>query len=180
MLQEISASVSKAAKQLLETAGLEKGDIFVVGCSTSEIAGQKIGTASAPDLAKAVLDGLLPLLDAEGIYLAAQCCEHLNRALVIEKEAARRWNLPIVNAVPQPKAGGSLAHATWGRFSSPVAVEEMRCAKAGMDIGDTLIGMHFMPVVVPVRTDIKRIGEANLVCARSRPKYIGGTRAVYL
>lgn len=179
MLQEIENAVREAALELLSLAALEEGDIFVVGCSTSEIAGARIGTASAPQLAGAVIQGVLPLLRERGIYLAAQCCEHLNRALILEKEAARLWRLPPVCVVPKPKAGGSFATAAWGAFSSPVAVEEIRCAKAGMDIGDTLIGMHFAPVAVPVRTAVRKVGEANLVCARSRPKLIGGERARY-
>lgn len=179
MLQEIENAVRQAALELLLQASLEKGDVFVIGCSTSEIAGARIGTASAPELAGAVLAGVLPLLQERGVYLAAQCCEHLNRALILEKEAARFWRLAPVCVVPKPKAGGSLATAAWNAFSSPVAVEEIHCAKAGMDIGDTLIGMHLAPVAVPVRTEIRKIGEANLVCARSRPKLIGGERARY-
>jgi uncharacterized protein (TIGR01440 family) len=110
--------------------------------------------------------------------LAAQCCEHLNRAIILEEAAAEKYRLPIVNAVPQPKAGGSFATAAYRAFEHPVAVESVQ-AHAGMDIGDTLIGMHLRPVAVPVRLDVKKIGEANLVCARTRPKYIGGERAHY-
>lgn len=179
MLQAIENAAREAALQLLAQVALEKDDIFVVGCSTSEIGGQQIGSASAPQLAAAILQGLLPVLRENGLYLAAQCCEHLNRAIILEKEAARLWRLPPVCVVPKPKAGGSFATAAWNAFQSPVAVEEIRCAKAGMDIGDTLIGMHLAPVAVPVRLSIKRIGEANLVCARSRPKLIGGERACY-
>lgn len=179
MLQEIENAARKAALELLSQAALEKGDLFVVGCSTSEIAGKRIGSASAPQLAQAVLNGILPLLQERGIFLAAQCCEHLNRALILEREAARLWRLPPVCVVPKPKAGGSFATAAWEAFAAPAAVEEIRCARAGMDIGDTLIGMHLAPVAVPVRTEICRVGEANLVCARSRPKLIGGERAHY-
>lgn len=179
MLQEIENAAREAVMQLLSLAAMEKGDLFVVGCSTSEIAGQRIGSASAPELAQTVLAGILPLLQERGIFLAAQCCEHLNRALILEKEAACLWRLPQVCVVPKPKAGGSFATAAWNAFVSPVAVEEIHCAKAGMDIGDTLIGMHFAPVAVPVRLSVRRIGEANLVCARSRPKLIGGERACY-
>ena len=84
----------------------------------------------------------------------------------------------IVNVVPQPKAGGSFATAAYAAFSDPVAVEHIR-ADAGMDIGDTLIGMHLKEVAVPVRLSVKTVGEAPLVCARTRPKFIGGCRAVY-
>ena len=110
--------------------------------------------------------------------MAAQCCEHLNRALIIEAEAAEKFGYLPVNAVPRPKAGGSFATAAYKAFKNPVAVEKIS-AKAGMDIGETLIGMHIAPVCVPLRISVKKIGEANLICARSRLKFIGGARAVY-
>ena len=174
----ICDQVRTALLALLERTRLEPEDIVVVGCSTSEVAGHAIGTDSAPAIATAILDGILPILRERRLYLAAQCCEHLNRAIILEREAAGRYALPIVNAVPQPKAGCSFATAAYAAFDHPVAVERV-AAQAGMDIGDTLIGMHLAPVAVPVRLDIRRIGEANLVCARTRPKFIGGVRAHY-
>ncbi len=176
MVEEIKLSAAKAAMQICETAKLSKGQILVVGCSSSEIRGQKMGSDSSPEIGQAVFEGIMSVLAPRGIYLAAQCCEHLNRAIIIEKEAI--GNADMVNAVPQPKAGGSFATAAYNGFSHPVAVEEIR-ADAGLDIGGTLIGMHLKKVAVPVRLETRHIGEAILLAARTRPKYIGGTRAVY-
>ncbi|MCI8500941.1 MAG: TIGR01440 family protein [Oscillospiraceae bacterium] len=178
MHQEIVKQVRQAAEELLAAASCRERDIFVVGCSSSEILGEKIGTHSSEEAAKAVLEGLYPVLKERGIYLAAQCCEHLNRALILEREAAAYYRLPICNVQPQPKAGGSFATAAYAAFFDPVAVEAVEAA-VGMDIGDTLIGMHLRSVAVPVRLSVKKIGEANLVCARTRPKFIGGERAHY-
>ena len=177
-MKEVTAAARQALTELLDAAHLEPGAILVVGCSSSEILGQKIGTASSMDAAKALLDGLLPPLRERGIYLAAQCCEHLNRALIVEKALAQRDRLDRVNVVPQPKAGGSFATAVWSALEEPVAVESIR-ADAGMDIGSTLIGMHLKAVVVPVRTSVDHIGCAPLVLARTRYKYVGGPRAHY-
>ena len=165
-----------AANELIELAKLKKGDILVVGCSTSEVLGSKIGTNSDPNTAEKIFAGLKAATEPKGIYLAIQCCEHLNRAIVVERAAA--GNLERVNVVPQKKAGGSLATVAYASFTEPVVVEEIK-ADAGMDIGNTLIGMHLKKVAVPVRLSIKKIGEAPLVCARTRPKFIGGCRAVY-
>ncbi len=165
-----------ATKELLEVAKLQKGDILVVGCSTSEVVGSKIGTNSDPDTAGEIFEGIYSVTKPLGIYLAIQCCEHLNRAIITEREA-----VPFaekVNVVPQKKAGGSLATVAYSKFDCPVVLEEIK-ADAGMDIGNTLIGMHLKKVAVPVRLSINKIGEANLVCARVRPKFIGGERAIY-
>ena len=175
---EIQEEAYQAAFQILEAAGVKKGDLFVVGCSTSEVAGSKIGTYSNPELAKAVFQGIYKAANEKGVYLAAQCCEHLNRALILEEEAAEKYGYEPVNVVPQPKAGGSFATAAYAAFATPVAVEHIK-AHAGMDIGDTLIGMHLKDVVVPVRIAQCQIGEAHVVCARTRRKFIGGARAVY-
>ena len=174
----IGEEAYRAAKELLEAARLEDGQLFVVGCSTSEVGGVTIGTFSSPDVAEAVFGGLYQATQEAGVFLVAQCCEHLNRALIMEKEAAERYNYEIVNVVPQPKAGGSFATAAYKAFDCPVAVEHVK-AHAGMDIGDTLIGMHLKDVAVPVRIRTKEIGDAHVVCARTRPKYIGGERAQY-
>lgn len=178
MLEEITAQARQAVSELLEIARLEPGDIFVVGCSSSEVGGGKIGSNSSPEIAQAVFQGVYPLLKERGIYLAAQCCEHLNRAVILEKEAARQYGLPLVNVVPQPKAGGSFATAAWAALDCPAAVEHIQAA-AGIDIGGTLIGMHLRPVAVPVRLSLWQIGQANILCARTRPKFIGGVRAHY-
>ncbi len=167
-----------AARELLAEARLKAGDLFVVGCSSSEMLGNRIGKGSSLEAAEALFEGIYPVLRENGIYLAAQCCEHLNRALILEEEAAEKYGYEIVNVCPWEHGGGSFATTAFRRFSSPVAVEHVR-AHAGMDIGDTLIGMHLRDVAVPVRLSIKKIGEANLVCARTRPKFIGGERARY-
>ncbi|HBQ45890.1 MAG TPA: TIGR01440 family protein [Ruminococcaceae bacterium] len=179
MYEEIAGQAAAAVAELLKIADLKQGDIFVVGCSSSEIGGHDIGTFSSTEIADAVFHPIYFALKEKGVYLAAQCCEHLNRALIVERAAAEKYRLPVVNAVPQPKAGGSFATAAYHAFEHPAAVEELHAARAGMDIGDTLIGMHLMPVAVPVRLSVKKIGQANLVCARTRPKYIGGERAHY-
>lgn len=178
MLDDIRRQTQSAMRQLLEIARPRPQDIVVVGCSSSEVAGRRIGSTSSPEIAGAIFEGLYPVLQERELFLAAQCCEHLNRALIVERAAAERYRLEIVNAVPQPKAGGSFAAAAYAAFADPVAVEEVR-AVCGMDIGGTLIGMHLARVAVPVRLDSGRIGEASLICARTRPKFIGGARAQY-
>ena len=179
MLETIQQQAYDAVCELLELTKLEKGDVLVVGCSSSEVGGNKIGTHSSPEIAQAIFDGIYPVLKEKGVYLAAQCCEHLNRAIILEEEAAEKYGIEPVNVVPQPKAGGSFATAAYAGFDHPVAVEEIHIAKAGMDIGNTLIGMHLKKVAVPVRLSVRKIGEADLVCARTRPKFIGGERAHY-
>lgn len=176
--QQIQKEAYQAATELMEAAGLRAGDLFVVGCSTSEAAGARIGTDSSPELAEYLFAGIYQAAQEHQVYLAAQCCEHLNRALILEEEAAQKYGYEPVNVVPQPKAGGSFATAAYKRYSRPVAVEHIR-AHAGMDIGDTLIGMHLRDVAVPVRISVKQIGAAHLVCARTRYKFVGGSRAVY-
>lgn len=164
--------------ELLSVAGLEPGAILVVGCSSSEIANHMIGSFSSAEIGKAIFDTIFQITSENGIYLAAQCCEHLNRALIVEKKCAKEYRFPIVNVIPQLKAGGSFSTAAFASFHEAVAIETIQ-ADAGIDIGDTLIGMHLKPVAVPVRTNQKTIGNAHVVCARTRYKYIGGERAVY-
>lgn len=175
-MKEIQIECEKLTKELIEKAKLKKGDVLVVGCSTSEVCGSKIGTNSDPETAEQIFDGIYSVCSSQGVFLAVQCCEHLNRAIVIEKEAVP--NAEIVNVIPQKKAGGSLATVSYAKFKNPVVVEEIK-ADAGMDIGSTLIGMHLKKVAVPLRLSRNKIGEASLVCARVRPKFIGGIRAVY-
>ncbi len=178
MYGKIKQASKDAMSEILEKAQLRLGDLVVVGCSSSEIVGEQIGKGSAPDAANAVLDGILPLIHEKGLYIAAQCCEHLNRALVLERAAAEHFGYEIVSAVPKPKAGGSFATAAYLAFSDPVLVEHVR-ASAGLDIGSTLIGMHLKDVAVPLRLEVKKIGEAYVTAAFTRPKLIGGQRAQY-
>ncbi len=163
-------------EELGKKAGLRKGSILVVGCSTSEIVGSEIGTNSCPDAAETVFGVIYEYTQKMGVYLAVQCCEHLNRAIITERDAVPFSE--TVNVVPQPKAGGSMATTAYAHFENPVAVEEIK-ADAGIDIGFTLIGMHLKKVAVPVRLEHNRIGEATVIAARSRPKFIGGARAAY-
>ena len=151
---------------------------MVVGCSTSEVAGKKIGTSSSMEIAQALMEGIYPLVQQQGLYLAVQCCEHLNRALVVEEECMEKYGLEQVTVYPVQGAGGSLAHTAMKTLAHPVVVERIQ-AHAGMDIGDTFIGMHLKPVAVPFRGSLKSIGEAHLTMARTRPKLIGGERARY-
>ena len=176
--QQIEQEARQSVTELLEQAKLKKGDVFVVGCSSSEIVGGHIGKDSSLEAAQAVYAGIAPVLAAQGIWLAAQCCEHLNRAIIIEREAAERYGWEEVCVVPRPHAGGSWATTCWKQFHDPIAVEEIK-AHAGIDIGGTLIGMHLKRVAVPVRLSLNQIGEANILCARTRPKLIGGERAKY-
>ena len=175
-MNDIASAAKTAAEELCALAHLNEGDIVVIGCSTSEVLGSKLGTNSSPDTAKILFESIYEVFSSKGIYLAAQCCEHLNRAIIIEKEAVPYAER--VNVIPQPKAGGSFATQAYQHFKCPIAVEEIK-ADAGMDIGATLIGMHLKKVAVPLRLSIKQIGEAPVTAARTRPKFIGGERAVY-
>ena len=177
-MDNIEEQARKAVIEVIEKSKITNGELFVVGCSSSEIIGETIGKGSSPETAETVFNAIYDELSKRGIYLAAQCCEHLNRALVIERDAAAKFGYECVNVIPQPKAGGSFATAAFKHFNAPVCVEKVS-AKAGMDIGETLIGMHIAPVCVPLRISVKNIGCANVICARSRLKYIGGSRAIY-
>ena len=177
-VKQIELEARAAMRELLDRADLKPGSLVVVGCSSSEIAGGVIGHDSALELAEAAFQGLYAEIEARGLFLAAQCCEHLNRALIVERTLAERRGYEIVTVVPKPKAGGSFATAAWNRFADPVAVERVQ-AEAGLDIGQTLIGMHLRPVAVPARLTVSTIGEARLTAATTRPKYIGGSRAQY-
>ena len=176
MQDRIYQQTKAVMEELGQKARLNAGNIVVIGCSTSEVLGAKIGSNSSPETAKQIFEALREYARIHGVYLAVQCCEHLNRAIVTERAAVP--GAEIVNAVPQPKAGGSLAAQAYAGFADPVVVEEIR-ADAGIDIGLTLIGMHLKKVAVPLRLENNRIGEATVVAARTRPKFIGGSRAVY-
>lgn len=165
-------------KELIEVSGIKEEQILVIGCSSSEIVGEKIGSFSSIEVAEALYSGIEKAAKEANIFIAAQCCEHLNRALILEEAAANKYCYEEVNVVPQPKAGGSFATSAYKYMENPVAVEHIK-AHAGMDIGDTLIGMHLKDVAVPVRLSSNKIGEAHVVCARTRAKFIGGVRAAY-
>ena len=174
----ISSAAAAALTELLDAAKLRPGQLVVIGCSSSEILGRHIGKGSSPEAAQAVYAAVAPILAERGLSLAAQCCEHLNRALVMERADAERFGYAPVCVRPVPKAGGSFAAAVYDGMTEPVVVERVR-ADAGLDIGLTLIGMHLREVAVPVRLKTCRVGEALLTAARTRPKLIGGCRAVY-
>lgn len=178
MFQQITNQAISVVNDLLKQAEMKPGSLLVIGCSSSEIVGEQIGKGSSMEAAQAVFSGIYPIVQDYGIHLAVQCCEHLNRALIMEQKVAQMRGYEIVNVKPQPHAGGSFAVTAWNAFDDPVAVETIS-ADAGIDIGGTLIGMHLRRVAVPVRTREKRIGEAMVLCARTRPKYIGGPRAIY-
>ena len=178
MYEQIRSETEKAINKLIEKSHLKAGDIVAVGCSSSEILGEHIGKGSSPETGAVVAKTIISLLSEHGLYLAAQCCEHLNRALIIEREAAERYMLDEVCVRPMPKAGGSFATAAYDNMKDPVVVEHVK-AKAGLDIGYTLIGMHLKDVAVPLRLSVKKIGQAGINAAYTRPKLIGGVRAHY-
>jgi uncharacterized protein (TIGR01440 family) len=177
-IEEVKKAAYAAATEILSVAHPAPGSLFVVGCSTSEVGGAMIGTAASPALALGLFQGIDQAAKKAGVYLCAQCCEHLNRALIVEEAAAQRYGYDIVNVVPIPEAGGSFATAAYQSFHHPVALEHIK-AHVGMDIGDTFIGMHLKDVAVPFRISTQSIGNAHLTCARTRPKFIGGSRAAY-
>ena len=178
METSIHEQAAAALTELIETAKLHEGQLIVIGCSSSEIVGERIGKGSTPEAANEVVEAIMPILRENGLQLAAQCCEHLNRALIVERSVAEQRGFEIVCVKPQPKAGGSFATAVYAAMEDPVAVEFVK-ADAGLDIGTTLIGMHLKHVAVPLRLSVKKIGEAPVNAARTRPKLIGGVRAVY-
>uniref|UniRef100_A0A7C2C0A1 UPF0340 protein ENP09_08030 n=1 Tax=Thermus islandicus TaxID=540988 RepID=A0A7C2C0A1_9DEIN len=179
-MEEIRRAAAKAIGEFLELFPMPEGSLFVLGGSTSEVLGERVGTRPSLEAAHALLEGLLPPLLERGVHLAVQACEHLNRALVVERETARAYGLEEVTVFPHPKAGGALATAAFLRFRDPVVVESLRAqAHGGMDVGGVLIGMHLRPVAVPLRLSLRKIGEAVLLAAKTRPKLVGGPRAVY-
>lgn len=178
MNTQIKKDLTTALQELYAVAKPEENGILVVGCSTSEVIGKKIGTGGSEETAKAIWEAVSDFCKSKKLFLAAQCCEHLNRSLVVEKECAKMYGLTRVNAVPHAHAGGAFGTAVYNGMSQPYLVESV-VADIGIDIGNTLIGMHIRPVCVPVRVSIKNIGEAPLTLARSRCKYVGGERAHY-
>lgn len=177
-LKSITKDVNKALNCLLDEAQLRPEEIVVLGASTSEVIGKHIGSMTNLEVANAILDGIMPVIKDKKLFLAVQCCEHLNRALVVERECMARYNFEQVTVYPCADAGGGVAAVAMEKFDDPVVIEEIK-ADAGIDIGDTFIGMHIKPVGVPVRCDVKNIGKAHLTMIRRRPKLIGGERAKY-
>ena len=179
-LAAIEKDAAEVMNQVCEMSGIGAGSVVVIGCSSSEVVGERVGTHSSMDVAGALYKGIKPVADKYGVEIAAQCCEHLNRAIVMEKDVADRLGLEEVNVVPQPKAGGSFGTTVYKNCKSPVVVESlMQKADAGMDIGGVMVGMHIKPVVVPLKITKRNIGSAVVIAARRRPKYVGGARAVY-
>lgn len=176
--EKVKSDARRVVAEFLEQAKLRCGNLVVIGCSTSEIAEHQIGSCSSAELGEAVFVTMYEELKKAGLSVATQCCEHLNRALIMTEADAERFGYEVVNVIPQPKAGGSFSTAAWKHMEHPVAVEYVQ-AHAGIDIGDTLIGMHLRPVAVPVRIEHPVIGGAHIVCARTRAKYVGGERAHY-
>ncbi|HJB06950.1 MAG TPA: TIGR01440 family protein [Candidatus Enterocloster faecavium] len=177
-LEQIRCQTGKVMEEFLAAAKMKPGQVLVVGCSSSEVGSFRIGSHSSSQIGRTVFDVLWKIARENGLALAAQCCEHLNRALILEEETALRYGWEIVNVVPQLKAGGSFATAAYSSFAHPAAVEHIK-AHGGIDIGDTLIGMHLKDVAIPLRISQKEIGGAHVVCARTRAKLIGGERACY-
>lgn len=176
--KQVQEQVKLAFDNLFQKAELKTENIVVVGCSTSEVMGETIGSASNEEVAKTIFEVVYPMVRDKNLYLALQCCEHLNRALVVESECAQKYDLREVTVVPAPKAGGTLPRIGYVSMENPVVVEEIQ-GNAGIDIGDTFIGMHLKPVAVPVRSSVKNVGNAHVTMARTRPKLIGGERAEY-
>ncbi|MGF0039677.1 TIGR01440 family protein [Peptoniphilaceae bacterium SGI.131] len=175
---DIKVDLNSILKEIMEKVPMKKGQVFVIGCSTSEVLNKSIGTASSETVGKEIFDTAYEFLSDRGIFLACQACEHLNRALVVERRLAEEKNLEIVSVIPKVKAGGAFAKAAYENMKDPVMVEFIK-ADVGLDIGDTLIGMHIKHVAVPLRLSVRKLGEAHIRAAFSRPKLIGGERAVY-
>ncbi|WP_407892691.1 TIGR01440 family protein [Lacticaseibacillus sp. N501-2] len=176
---ELQTQLAQTVQEVLTAAKLHKGDLFVLGCTTSEVVGGQIGQASNPEVGEWIVQTVLAQLRPAGIELAVQGCEHINRACAVERRVARAEHFEIVNVVPGLHAGGSASMAAFKLFDDPVEVEHIT-AQAGIDIGDTAIGMHVQFVQVPVRPSHTQLGGAHVTALRSRPKYVGGSRAQYL
>jgi uncharacterized protein (TIGR01440 family) len=177
-LTQLRQDIRSLAEEINAAARLQAGDIFVLGCSSSEILGHHIGQASCAKTGAVIVEELLAYLTPQGIFLAVQGCEHINRALVVEREVQLRHGFEEVSVLPRLKAGGACAEAAYHLAADPVVIEHVT-AKAGIDIGDTAIGMHVRFVQIPFRPSIKTIGQAHVTCLISRPKLIGGHRATY-
>ena len=178
LVQEINAVLDAAVDALQKAGDIPEGGLIVLGCSTSEVAGARIGKGSVPELGAVIAGAMLRACHERGLNAAFQCCEHLNRAVVMEQQVLRELGCRQVKAVPQPKAGGSVPAAAWKMLRQPALAIAVQ-ADAAIDVGDTLVGMHIRPVAVPLRIDVDTVGHAHLTMAYSRLPYIGGSRAVY-
>ncbi|MBM7648355.1 uncharacterized protein (TIGR01440 family) [Bacillus ectoiniformans] len=178
LVKELESQLTQVLTDFQQQAKLQKGQTLVIGCSTSEIAGERIGTAGTLEIAEMIYSKFRTFADETGVYLAFQCCEHLNRALVIDQELAEREQLEAVAVIPVRQAGGAMAAYAFEQNPNSVVVEFIK-AEAGIDIGDTFIGMHLKHVAVPLRVSLNQIGQAHVTLAKTRPKLIGGSRAVY-
>ena len=180
IMKQIEEDAAAVIAEIAEKAKLKEGQLFIIGCSSSETIGEHMGTASSKDAAETIFKVISEKMKSLGINMAVQCCEHLNRAVVVERTVAEKYGFEEVNVIPQPHAGGAFAVEAYNRLHDPVVVESINAkADAGIDIGGVLIGMHIHPVVVPLRLEHRSIGKAVVVAARRRPKYVGGVRAVY-
>ncbi|MGX7060168.1 TIGR01440 family protein [Vagococcus humatus] len=177
-MKQLETDLTEIVTDVLEKSGIQSGEIFVLGCSSSEVAGGTIGQNSSKEIGETIIRVLKHILDEKGIHLAVQGCEHINRALTIEKQVAVTHHFEQVNVVPALHAGGSCAVAAYEQMTDPIEIEHIT-AKAGIDIGDTSIGMHIKHVQVPIRPVLKELGGAHVTALTSRPKLIGGERAVY-
>lgn len=177
-LKKVEEELTYVMTKLLDEHPQKKGSIFVIGCSSSEVCGGKLGKNSSAEVGKVIFATAEKLLSERGLFLACQCCEHLNRALVVEAVCAEKYFLEPVSVVPWLHGGGSFATAAYEGFSEPVVVEHVK-ASCGIDIGGTMIGMHLKDVAVPVHPEQRFIGKAFVSAAYSRPKLIGGERARY-
>ncbi len=179
-LAAIEKEAAEVTEEICELASLKEGQILVIGCSSSEVVGERVGTHSSMDVAAALYRGITKITGPKGINIAAQCCEHLNRAIVLDRKICDKLDLTEVNVIPKPKAGGSFAATVYENLKDSVVVESLeQKADAGMDIGGVMVGMHIRPVVVPLKIKKRNIGSAVIIAARRRPKYVGGARAVY-
>lgn len=177
-MSDIYEQVTQALADLESKKPLTEEHILVIGTSTSEVIGEHIGTSGTKEVAASIFQALQDFQVKTGVHLAFQCCEHLNRALVVEDTTRKTFGLDPVSVIPVPKAGGSMAAFAFQKLGNPAVIEFIK-ADAGIDIGDTLIGMHLKHVAVPVRSQVKMVGKAHLTLAVTRPKLIGGARAVY-
>lgn len=177
-VEQLARETQAITRDILEKSAIVTGQVFVLGLSSSEVAGGLIGKNSNAEIGRIIVQAVLEETKKRGLYLAVQGCEHVNRALVVEKEYAERKDLEIVNVLPSLHAGGSGQVAAFELMSDPVEVEEI-VAHAGLDIGDTAIGMHVKRVQVPLVPFQRELGGAHVTALASRPKLIGGARAHY-
>lgn len=178
LVEQVKKDVENIVSEWLETDYLKEDELFIIGCSTSEVAGKKIGTSGSEEIAAVIFTALERLSEVKGVHLAFQCCEHLNRAIVLGSSVQEELKLDAVSVTPVPSAGGSMASYAYKHVHDAVVVEEVS-AHAGIDIGDTMIGMHLKRVAVPLRFIQNKVGNAHVTAARTRPKLIGGARAQY-